>query len=136
MTLLRNKFTVTAFVCITKKLTCTSIHKTLIRRHDLHTLPPIGCLMAVTKTLHSSANAFITSLAVADLCVGLFIISSSYARNILSGYPSLRMLASFQYFLFYSTVCSLCIVTADRFFTLTLPLRYMTLTRHGAVFMN
>ena len=91
-------------------------------------------LMAVTKRLHSSANAFITSLAVADLCVGLFIVPSSYAPNILSGYPSLRMFASFQYFLFYSSVCNLCVVTADRFVALTLPLRYVTLTTWSRVY--
>ena len=90
-------------------------------------------LMAVRKRLHSSANAFITSLAVADFCVGLYIIPSSYVPNIFSGYQSLRMFSSFQYFLFYSSACNLCVVTADRFIALTLPLRYMTFMTRNRV---
>ena len=91
-------------------------------------------LMAKRKRLHSSANAFITSLAVADFCVGLFIIPSSHARNIFSGYQNLRMFSSFQYFLFYSSACNLCVVTADRFVALTLPLRYVAVMTWSRVY--
>jgi len=83
--------------------------------------------IAVKKRLHSSTNAFIVSLAVADFCVGFFTIPFSYVRKDFSGYHSSRILASSHYFFFYSSACNLCVVTADRFVAVALPLRYVTL---------
>ena len=83
--------------------------------------------IAVKKRLHSSTNTFIASLAVADFCVGFFTIPFTCVRKEFSGYHSLRMLASSHYFFFYSSACNLCMVTADRFIAVALPLRYVTL---------
>ncbi|XP_078352402.1 adenosine receptor A2b-like [Oculina patagonica] len=82
-------------------------------------------LMAVKKRLHSSTNAFIASLAVADFCVAFFTILFSYVRDDFSGYQGRRIFASLHYFLFYSSACNLCVVTADRFVAIALPLRYI-----------
>ena len=83
--------------------------------------------IAVKKRLHSSTNVFIVSLAVADFCVGLFTIPFTCVRKNFSGYHMSRILASSHYFFFYSSVCNLCVVTADRFVAVALPLRYVTL---------
>jgi len=83
--------------------------------------------IAVKKRLHSSTNAFIVSLAVADFCVGFFTIPFTCVRKNISGYHNLRILASSHYFFFYSSACNLCVVTADRFVAVALPLRYVTL---------
>lgn len=83
--------------------------------------------IAVRKRLHSSTNAFIASLAVADFCVGFFTIPFTCVRKDFSGYHNSRILASSHYFLFYSSACNLCVVTADRFVAVALPLRYVTL---------
>lgn len=82
-------------------------------------------LMAVKKRLHSSTNAFIVSLAVADFCVAFFTILFSYVHDDFSGYQSSRIFASLHYFLFYSSSCILCLVTADRFVAIALPLKYI-----------
>ena len=84
-------------------------------------------LMAVKKRLHSSTNAFIASLAVADFCVAFFTVPFSYLRNDSSGYQSSRIFVTFHYFFFYSSACNLCVVTADRFVAIALPLRYINI---------
>ena len=91
-------------------------------------------LMAIRRRLHSSTNTFIISLAVADFCVGLFTIPFSSLRNVYSGYHSRRIFASFHYFFFYSSVCNLCAVTADRYVAVALPLRYVTFVTWRRVF--
>lgn len=83
-------------------------------------------LTATRKKLQSLTNAFIMSLAAADFCVAVFIPPSSYASSILSEPQGLRIFTSFQYFLFYASACNSCVVTADRYVSLTLPLRYVT----------
>ena len=83
--------------------------------------------IAVKKRLHSSTNALIVSLAVADFCVGFFTVPFTCVRKNISGYHNIRMLASSHYFFFYSSACNLCVVTADRFVAVVLPLRYVTL---------
>ena len=82
-------------------------------------------LMKVKRRLHSSANAFIASLAVADFCVASFTLPFYYLRNDFSGDLSSRIFASLHYFLFYSSACNLCVMTADRFVAVALPLRYI-----------
>ena len=82
-------------------------------------------LMAVKERLHTSTNAFIVSLAVADFCVAFFTIPFSYLRNDFSGYQSSRIFASVHYFFFYSSACNLCVVTADRFVAIARPLSYI-----------
>ena len=83
--------------------------------------------IAVKKRLHSSTNAFIVSLAVADFFVGFFTIPFTSVRKNISGYHNSRILASSHYFFFYSSACNLCVVTTDRFVAVALPLRYVTL---------
>ena len=80
------------------------------------------------KRLHTSANAFVTSLALADFCVALFVFPSYNACNVWLRYCKPQILASFHYFFFYSSACNLCALTADRFVAVALPLRYITWT--------
>lgn len=82
--------------------------------------------VSTKRKLHTTTNAFILSLAVADFCAGFYILPSTHAREHLSSYQNKRMFSSFQYFLFYTSSWNLCLVTADRYFALTRPLRYVT----------
>ena len=83
-------------------------------------------VVSTKRKLHTTTNAFIFSLAVADFCAGFYILPSTHAREHSSSYQNKRMLSSFQYFLFYTSSWNLCLVTADRYFALTRPLRYVT----------
>ena len=91
-------------------------------------------LLAFRKRLHSTANAFIISLALADFCVGFFTAPCYYIAIVFSGYRSSRLFVSFHYFLFYTSACNLCVVTADRFVAVALPLRYVTFMTRRRVF--
>ena len=91
-------------------------------------------LLVVRKRLHSSANAFITSLAFADFFVGLFTMPCYRMTSVFSGYRSVRLLTSFRYFLFYTSASNLCVVTADRFVAVACPLRYITFMTWRRVF--
>lgn len=83
-------------------------------------------VVSTKRKLHTTSNAFILSLAVADFCAGFYILPSTHAREHLSSNQSKRMFSSFQYFLFYTSSWNLCLVTADRYLALTRPLRYVT----------
>ena len=91
-------------------------------------------LLVVRKRLHSSANAFITSLAFADFFVGLFTMPCYRMTSVFSGYRSVRLLTSFRYFLFYTSASNLCVVTADRFVAVACPLSYITFMTWRRVF--
>ncbi|KAK2568573.1 Trace amine-associated receptor 2, partial [Acropora cervicornis] len=79
-------------------------------------------VVSTKRKLHTTTNAFILSLAVADFCAGFYILPSTHAREHSSSYQNKRMFSSFQYFLFYTSSWNLCLVTADRYFALTRPL--------------
>ena len=80
-------------------------------------------LVAKNRRLHSSANWFILSLAVADFGVGIAVFPSSYFC-----YDSMacnfRVYMAFFWFFLHSSVTNLCTLTWDRYIAIVHPFRY------------
>ncbi|XP_070572116.1 adenosine receptor A1-like [Ptychodera flava] len=81
------------------------------------------------KHLRCVTNYFIVSLAVADLCVGLFAIPFSWVTSI--GLPrdfyACLLLNCFIIIMTQSSIFSLLAIAMDRFFAVTSPLKYRRL---------
>ena len=82
-------------------------------------------LVAKHRRLHSSANWFVLSLAVADFSVGIAVFPSGYFCNNLMTCNSRVYMALFWFFL-HSSVTNLCLLTWDRYIAIVNPLRYNT----------
>ena len=76
--------------------------------------------------LHVTANWFVLSLALADLCVGLSYFPLLFASNVFqeltTNHTGLWFKVSHTFL--YSSSANLCTLTADRFFSITMPLKY------------
>lgn len=82
-----------------------------------------------TASLQTPSNYFITSLAVSDLVVGVFIntINAVNGAMSLEGYHNATVLQLEQFFYVQTIVAStsnLCAVSIDRYIAITKPLRY------------
>ncbi|XP_078384498.1 octopamine receptor beta-2R-like [Oculina patagonica] len=82
-------------------------------------------LVAKNRRLHSSANWFVLSLAVADFCVGIAVFPSSYFC-INSMACNLRVYIAFFWFFVHSSVTNLCTLTWDRYNAIIHPFKYNT----------
>ena len=82
-------------------------------------------LIAKNHRLHSSANWFVVSLAVADFGVGIAVFPSSYFCNY-SMECNLRVYVAFFWFFLHSSVANLCTLTWDRYIAIVHPLKYST----------
>ncbi|XP_078342795.1 histamine H2 receptor-like [Oculina patagonica] len=82
-------------------------------------------LVATNRRLHSSANWFVISLAVADFEVGIAVFPSSYICNY-SMVCNLRLYVAFYWFFLHCSVTNLCVLTWDRYIAIVHPLRYNT----------
>ncbi|XP_078366098.1 adenosine receptor A2a-like [Oculina patagonica] len=94
-------------------------------------------LVAKHHRLHSSANWFVLSLAVADFSVGIAVFPSGYFCNDLMACNFRVYMALFWFFL-HSSVTNLCVLTWDRYIAIVHPLRYntsMTERRPGIVIL-
>ncbi|XP_020610442.1 trace amine-associated receptor 9-like [Orbicella faveolata] len=94
-------------------------------------------LVAKNRRLHSSANKFVLSLAVADFGVGITVFPSSYFCNY-SMACNLSVQKAFFWFFLHSSVTNLCSLTWDRYLAIVHPLKYntsMTVRRPGIVIL-
>ncbi|XP_078366180.1 adenosine receptor A2a-like [Oculina patagonica] len=85
----------------------------------------VALLVAKNRRLHSSANWFVLSLAVADFAVGVAVFPSSYFCNY-STACNVRVQMAFYWFFLHSSVTNLCVLTLDRYIAIVHPLRYNT----------
>ena len=94
-------------------------------------------LIAKTRRLHSSANLYALSLAVADFGVGIAVFPSGYFCY----HPTacnMRLYMAFFWFILHSSVTNLCTLTWDRYIAIVHPLKYntsMTERRPGMVIL-
>jgi len=94
-------------------------------------------LVAKNRRLHSSANWFVLSLAVADFGVGIAVFPSSYFC-IYSMICNSRVQMAFFWFFLHSSVTNLCCLTWDRYVAIVHPFKYntsMTERRPGMVIL-
>ena len=95
-------------------------------------------LVAKNRRLHSSANWFVLSLAVADFGVGIVVFPSSYFCKY-SMACNMTVQMAFYWFFLHSSVTNLCFLTYDRYTAIVHPLRYntfMTERRPGMVILT
>ena len=83
-------------------------------------------LIITRARLHVTTNWFVLSLALADLCVGLTYFPLLFISNF---FQKLRIDHTGLWFklrdtFLYSSSSNLCALTADRFFAITMPLKY------------
>lgn len=83
-------------------------------------------LISTRRRLHTAANWFILSLAVADFCVGFTLIPFTFNCEVLAPWERARcqVLKHFRWFFVYASVSSLCAMAADRYIAIVKPLRY------------
>ncbi|XP_022782267.1 5-hydroxytryptamine receptor 6-like [Stylophora pistillata] len=85
-------------------------------------------LIITRPQLHVTANWFVVSLALADLCVGLsyfplLFISSFFPSELSVDHSGLWFKISHTFL--YSSTLNLCVMTADRYLGVTTPLKYL-----------
>ena len=94
-------------------------------------------LVAKNRRLHSSANWFVLSLAVADFGVGFAVFPSSYFC-INSMACNSKVYMAFFWFFLHSSVTNLCTLTWDRYVAIVHPFKYnssITERRPGMVIL-
>ena len=82
-------------------------------------------LVAKNRRLHSSANWFVLSLALADFAVGIAVFPSSYFCKYSVACNDKVYMAFFWFFL-HSSVTNLCTLTWDRYIAIVHPFKYNT----------
>ena len=90
-------------------------------------------LIGTRRRLHFATNFFILSLAVADLCVGAFVIPTSLLLH-----PPSTLLLRFYNAVLYVEVGNMFVMTWDRFKAVTRPLNYrswMTTARFSTMIL-
>ena len=86
-------------------------------------------LIITKQRLHTTANWFILSLAVADSCVGMTLVPSKFFCEFWpAGYCT--VLKHFRWFFIYTSVSNLCAMAGDRYVAIMKPLRYHILLKH------
>ena len=80
-------------------------------------------LVAKSRRLHSPANWFVLSLAVADFGVGIAVFPSSYFCHNSTACNDIVYVALFWFFL-HSSVTNLCTLTWDRYIAIVHPFKY------------
>ena len=93
-------------------------------------------LVAKNHRLHSSANWFVLSLAVADFWVGVAVFPSSYFCNYSPEWCIFKVQMALYWFFLHSSVTNLCVLTWDRYIAIVHPFKYntsMTVRRPGMV---
>lgn len=80
-------------------------------------------LVAKSRRLHSSANWFVLSLAVADSAVGVILFPSGYLCNKRMACNNSVQMALF-WFAIHASVTNLCALTWDRYIAIVYPFKY------------
>ena len=82
-------------------------------------------IIAARRRLHTVANCFVMSLAVADFCIGVYSVSCSIACSVETSCED--KLAGFLVgaFFFVSSITSLCVMTVERWVAIVWPLKYI-----------
>ena len=85
--------------------------------------------MGIRRLLRSKTNALIVSLAVADFCVGAFVVPSLFVCHIRGGciWPqTYTSWVDFRRWLFaYASTMNLCCLALDRYMAVVKPLKYV-----------
>ena len=81
-------------------------------------------LIALNRRLHSTANWFVLSLAVADAMLGFTVFPPAYFCT--AEKCNLTMVSAFFWFSLHSSVSNLCNLTWDRYIAIVHPLKYNT----------
>ena len=95
-------------------------------------------LVCSRRNLRTKTNAFIVSLAVADFCVGLSVISSLFLCDftITCHWPQhwLSWMNFVRWLFSYTSVVNLCVLVLDRLIAIVYPLKYITfMTRRHVI---
>ena len=93
-------------------------------------------LIVTRQPLHTTANWFVLSLAIADFCVGFISFITDYFCNALSCNYYLRY--AIVSFLYAASATNLCLMTFDRYIAIVKPLKYVTFmtTRRALLLMS
>ena len=97
----------------------------------------VAFLVVKNRQLHSSANWFVLSLAVADFIVGLVVFPSGYFCYNTMACNKIAYMAVF-WFAVHASVTNLCALTWDRYIAIVHPFKYntsMTARRPGMVIL-
>ena len=87
-------------------------------------------LVSSRRRLRTKTNAFIVSLAVADFCVGAFVVPSLFFCDIRGGCNWPRTYGPWvefvKWLVEYASIMNLCSLVLDRYMAIVKPLKYVT----------
>lgn len=83
-------------------------------------------IISTTSKLQTKQNAFILSLAMADLSVGLFIAPSSFVCSQIA-MCELELQVVFYNFLLFASMANLMVLTFDRYIAVIYPMKYTSI---------
>ena len=94
-------------------------------------------LVCSKRQLHTKTNAFVVSLAVADLCVGMSVVPPMFFCEMATGCKPESYAINFVRWLFsYAAVTNLCSLVLDRYIAVVKPMKYLTfMTRRRVIQM-
>ena len=85
-------------------------------------------LVCNKRQLRTQTNAFVVSLAVADLCVGMTVVPSLFfTKSVDSPSPVPGKFEILSWFFMDSSVTNLCALVLDRYLAIVMPLKYLYL---------
>jgi len=91
-------------------------------------------LVCSKRQLRTKTNTFVVSLAVADFCVGVSVVSPMFFCEMVLGCSAQSDWISFVRWLFgYASVINLCVLVLDRYIATVKPLKYLTVMTHRRV---
>lgn len=94
-------------------------------------------LIITRRRLHVTANWFVLSLSLADLCVGLsyfpLLFISNFIQNLSTDHAGLWF--KITHTLLYSSSANLCALTVDRLLATEIPLRYTLIMTRRRLFL-